>query len=94
VDGGGAPGSGGSFAIEGTAGQPDTGGSAGASFAVLGGFWAPAVGRHLFSDGFESGDLSGWSSVVPGPGSTEQTLPNSDSSLPTPATNSGEEIER
>jgi len=46
IDGGGAttPLTGGTFALRGTAGQPDAGALSGGSFACIGGFWAVTAG--------------------------------------------------
>lgn len=40
ADGGGGESSGGSYTLQGTAGQPDAGGASGGDFALKGGFWA------------------------------------------------------
>lgn len=39
---------GGSFQLQGTAGQPDTGSAAAGPYALQGGFWAPAAAGQLF----------------------------------------------
>jgi hypothetical protein len=41
VDAGGGQSSGGSYAVSGTIGQPDSGSTAGGQYAVNGGFWTP-----------------------------------------------------
>ncbi|MCP4546830.1 MAG: hypothetical protein GY835_10245 [bacterium] len=64
IDGGGGLFSvGNPFEMAGTAGQPDAVTGSGGDYTLRGGFWAFSGQRGLiFSDGFESGDLSWWSS--------------------------------
>ncbi len=50
------------FRLSGTVAQEDAGASSGGDYTVLGGFLAGASEPPLFVDGFESGDLSAWSS--------------------------------
>jgi hypothetical protein len=66
VDGGGATGAGGPYAVTGAVGQPEVGGAYGAYFALDGGVWSAALEPAFFYDGFETGDTSMWSSVSGG----------------------------
>lgn len=65
IDGGGGRVSGGNFSLIGSVGQPDAGRSSGGSYVLYSGFWAPVPSEEpLFSDGLDSGDLSGWDLAV------------------------------
>lgn len=66
VDGGGGIATGGVYRLVGTIGQPDAGRSTGGIYTLRGGFLQPAPADPIFADGFESGDLSAWSSSVGG----------------------------
>ena len=67
VDGGGGLSTGGNLAVTGTIGQPETGTAQGGGFVFDGGLWSRSVDLGgLFSDGFESGDLSAWSGSAGG----------------------------
>ena len=62
--------------VRGTIGQPDPGSLAGSTFRLAGGFWGgggASLDPSIFTDGFETGDTSRWSSSVSltGPGPTE-----------------------
>jgi hypothetical protein len=59
IDGGGGTSTGGSFALTGTVGQPDTGPAlTGATFTATGGFWSP-LGEHACRADFnQSGALT------------------------------------
>lgn len=52
------------FRIIGTLGQPEAGTLSGGGFELVGGFWAGIDARtvDVFEDGFETGDVSRWSS--------------------------------
>ena len=68
-DSGGGQSAGGGYVLSGTIGQPESGAvpSAGGLYALAGGLWLGLEGGDagvIFSDGFESGDLSAWSTVV------------------------------
>lgn len=66
IDGGGGESSGGAFVLHATIGQPDAGVSTGGIFSLTGGFWAlEATSSKLYCDGFESGDISNWSTAAP-----------------------------
>ena len=65
IDAGGGTMTGEGFALNGTLGQPDTGGMAGQTITLNAGFW-PVDQLAIFSDGFESGDTSRWSATVGG----------------------------
>ncbi len=68
VDGGGGTSAGGSLSLAATLAQPDAGSLAGPGLTLDGGFWSRAMTPPeppLFSDGFETGDTSRWSSGVP-----------------------------
>lgn len=57
--------SGGEFSVTASLGQPEPFVSAGGAFRIRGGFLpAKKVSDIVFGDGFESGDLSRWSTVV------------------------------
>ena len=65
VDSGGGVSSGGSFSLEGTIGQPESGVSSHCGYVLSGGHWSGTEDfEHLFCDGFESGDFSFWSSIA------------------------------
>lgn len=65
VDSGGGVATGGDLALEATIGQPEEGTATGGGWAFSGGLWAGEVDSgHIFYDGFESGDTSGWSAVA------------------------------
>lgn len=64
IDGGGSTMDGGTFSLRGTVGQPDAGSAVADARSLFGGYWAVPKEGDLFADGFESGDLSAWSSVV------------------------------
>jgi hypothetical protein len=68
MDGGGLLSYGGGYCLRGTIGQPDTGQSqsSGGEYSLSGGFWPGVALRPpaLFSDGFESGDVSAWSGSI------------------------------
>ncbi len=66
VDGGGGVARGGVYRLVATIGQPDAGRSTGGVYTLRGGFLLPAWADPIFSDGFELGDLSAWSSAVGG----------------------------
>lgn len=75
LDGGGGVSMGGTFEVRGSLGQVDPGFSSGGGFRLKGGFWAvlppppdpcESAGT-LFCSGFESGELTAWSTVVGGP---------------------------
>jgi hypothetical protein len=67
VDSGGGESTGGSFSLYATIAQPDAGLLSGCEFALSGGLWSGAEDSgHIFCDGFESGNLSRWSSFVGG----------------------------
>ncbi len=58
---------GGGYEMSGTLGQADTGPAAtGGVYQVTGGFWVVDQGSTglIFSDGFEGGDVSNWSSAI------------------------------
>jgi len=83
LDGGGGTSSAGAYRLQGTIGQPDVGVMTGGDYRITGGFWGvlrvstgpPCNSADtVFCDGFESGDLSGWSTSV-GRRSLEE-LPN------------------
>lgn len=65
--GGGGTSSGGSYELMGTVGQPGAGESSGGSYFLTSGYMAfavtPIVGE-IFSDGFETGNTSQWSSTT------------------------------
>jgi len=68
VDGGGGTSAEGSLSLAATMAQPDAGLLAASGLTLDGGFWSGAMTQPeppLFSDGFETGDTSGWSSSVP-----------------------------
>ncbi|MEN8163743.1 MAG: hypothetical protein ABFS37_06420 [Acidobacteriota bacterium] len=68
VDGGGGTSVGGALSLGATLAQPDAGSLAGSDLTLDGGFWSRAMTPPeppLFSDGFETGDTSRWSSAVP-----------------------------
>lgn len=68
VDSGGATSSGGGFTLVATTGQPELGISDDpiSGMVLFGGFWGLGPGPvSLFADGFESGNTSEWSAVVP-----------------------------
>lgn len=65
VDGGGGQSAAGSFAVTGTAGQPDATTSSSCGTVLAGGLWSGPVDLHaVFCDGFESGSATAWSAVV------------------------------
>ncbi|MCP4658763.1 MAG: hypothetical protein GY856_25410 [bacterium] len=66
VDGGGGVATGGVYRLVATIGQPDAGRLTGGIYTLRGGFLQPSSADPIFNDGFESGDLSGWSSAVGG----------------------------
>lgn len=66
VDGGSGRSTGGSFTLTATVGQPEAGRLAGGSFILVGGFVTPSAPGLIFSDGFESGGTSAWSSASAG----------------------------
>jgi len=65
IDGGGGISSSGNLSLIGAIGQPESGLSAGGTQALAGGLWASSQTSHLFSDGFESGDMLQWSNSSP-----------------------------
>ncbi len=65
LDGGGSVANGGIYEVTGTIAQPDAGHSNGGTYSLTGGFWPLPQGPAIFSDGFESGDLTVWSNVIP-----------------------------
>jgi hypothetical protein len=65
IDSGGGTSSFGTTELTGTVGQPDIGVATAGSIALIGGFWGRGVPDHIFTDGFESGDSSAWSTTVP-----------------------------
>ncbi len=56
----------GDYQLGGISGQPDAGTVAGGVYTLTGGFWAIAdpEAQAIFGDGFETGDLSAWSTSV------------------------------
>jgi hypothetical protein len=65
VDGGGALSSGGSFTLTAAVGQPESGQSHGGTEVFDAGLYSAIIDLQiLFADGFESGGLSNWDSVV------------------------------
>lgn len=67
ADGGGtSSANGGDFHATGTSGQADAGAATGEDYALTSGFWAVLLSdeKPIFSDGFESGDVSAWSRAV------------------------------
>ncbi len=70
IDGGGAIlTAAGDFELSGTIGQPDVGTVAAGDYFLNGGFWSPistTTQSVIFGDGFESGDVSVWSSSAGG----------------------------
>lgn len=67
VHGGGGSSTGEPFELHAAVGAPASGESAGGSYVLIGGFGVlvtESQGTEIFSDGFESGDVSSWSLVV------------------------------
>lgn len=50
--------------VQGTVGQPSAGTASAGAWRLDGGFWGPLLSPLIFRDGFETGDLSRWSSAV------------------------------
>lgn len=67
VDSGGGESNGENFSLTAAIGQPDAGQLSQGNTVLDGGLWVGAVDLQvIFNDGFETGDTSGWSTVVGG----------------------------
>lgn len=66
IDSGGGVSAGSVYRLTATVGQAEAGLSIGGEFVLSGGFLGSSSPLAIFSDGFESGDFSGWDVVVGG----------------------------
>jgi hypothetical protein len=66
IAGGGERGTGGSFRVETSLGEPDAFRAQAGAFVFRGSFWSAFLPPEpIFADGFETGDSSRWSLVTP-----------------------------
>lgn len=65
IDSGGGTSSSAAFQLTGSIGQPETGTASSPNHTLVGGFWGRTAASDIFTDGFESGDTTAWSSAIP-----------------------------